>query len=374
MFFNIFKAVVPALLLSSVAQAAAQIDTTSVGAKTPLSSKSKICNVLDYGAVADNKTDIGPAILKAFSSCATTGGATIYVPPGSYSLATGVALNKGSAYAFQIDGLITLTADGSFGGNAIVIENASDVEVFSSNGLGAINGQGYLHRISASSQNARLFRFISCSYISIHDIILVDSPTFHLVFNSVSNLEAYQLTIRGPSIGGTDGIDLICDDNCYLHHIEVTNRDECISVKTPSNNVLIEEVYCNQSGGMSIGSLTADDVTAGDEAAVSNITMRNIYVYQCTQMLMIKTFPGGSGATSTNTGTPTPPPTRGAVALSSLTFTNWTGTVSNGASRAPIVIRGSDIIPITDITLTHIDMWTQSGTKLLNQCKNVYGS
>jgi len=158
----------------------------------------------------------------------------------------------------QIDGLITLTADGSFGGNAIVIENASDVEVFSSNGLGAINGQGYITRITSSGQNARLFRFISCSYVSIHDIILVDSPTFHLVFNGVSNLEAYQITIRGPSIGGTDGIDLTCDDNCYLHHIEVTNRDECISVKSPSNNVLIEEVYCNQSGGMSIGSLTAD--------------------------------------------------------------------------------------------------------------------
>jgi rhamnogalacturonan hydrolase len=39
------------------------------------------------------------------------------------------------------------------------------------------------------------------------------------------------------------------------------------------------------------------DVTADTAAAVSNITMRNIYIYQCTQMLMIKTFPGGTGAT-----------------------------------------------------------------------------
>jgi len=85
MFFNIFKAILPTLLFSSIAQAAAQVDTAAVGAKTPLSSKSTICNVLDYGAVADNKTDIGPAILKAFSSCASSGGATIYVPPGSYS-------------------------------------------------------------------------------------------------------------------------------------------------------------------------------------------------------------------------------------------------------------------------------------------------
>jgi rhamnogalacturonan hydrolase len=173
-------------------------------------------------------------------------------------VATGIILNGGSAYALQIDGLITLTSDGSFGGNAIVIKGASDVEVFSSNGLGAINGQGYITRITSSGQNARLFRFINCSNISFHDIILVDSPTFHLIFNDVSNMEAYHITIRGPNIGGTDGIDLICTDNCYLHDLEVTNRDECISVKSPSNNVLIEDVYCNHSGGMSIGSLTAD--------------------------------------------------------------------------------------------------------------------
>lgn len=173
---------------------------------------------------------------------------------------TGVVLNKGSAYALQIDGLITLTSDGSFGGNAIVIENASDVEVFSSNALGAINGQGYIERLTSSGQNARLFRFISCSDISIHDIIFVDSPNFHLVFNDVSNMEAYHITVRGPNLGGTDGIDVICTDNCYLHDIEVTNRDECISVKSPSQNVLIEDIFCNQSGGMSIGSLTADGI------------------------------------------------------------------------------------------------------------------
>jgi rhamnogalacturonan hydrolase len=168
-----------------------------------------------------------------------------------------VVLNKANAFTLQIDGLITLTSTGSFSGNAFVIENGQDIEVFSSNGLGAINGQGYITRITKSGQNARLFRFISCTNIAIHDIIFVDSSTFHLVFNDVSNLKAYHITIRGPSIGGTDGIDLICDDNFYLYNIEVTNRDECISVKSPSQNGLIEDIYCNQSGGMSIGSLTA---------------------------------------------------------------------------------------------------------------------
>ena len=57
----------------------------STGSLTPLSSKSKQCSVLDYGGVADGKTDIGPAISRAFKSCASAGGATLVVPAGNYS-------------------------------------------------------------------------------------------------------------------------------------------------------------------------------------------------------------------------------------------------------------------------------------------------
>jgi rhamnogalacturonan hydrolase len=67
-------------------------------------------------------------------------------------------------------------------------------------------------------------------------------------------------------------------------------------------------------------------------------------------------------------------PGTGAVQISELTFNNWTGTVDNGIQRGPIVIRGSDIVPLTDISLSNFDMWTVNGGKLLYQCKNVYGT
>jgi rhamnogalacturonan hydrolase len=87
MFSKLFSAfIVAVFLLSSLVEGlGAQVDLTSVGPSTPLSSKSKICNILNYGGVADNATDIGPAISKAFTSCASTGGATILIPPGTYS-------------------------------------------------------------------------------------------------------------------------------------------------------------------------------------------------------------------------------------------------------------------------------------------------
>jgi hypothetical protein len=46
---------------------------------------------------------------------------------------------------------------------------------------------------------------------------------------------------------------------------QVTNRDECVSIKSPSNHALVENLVCNQAGsGISIGSLNVS-------AAISNI-------------------------------------------------------------------------------------------------------
>lgn len=75
-----------ALLLSApFVDAVANIDMTAIGASTTLSQKPKVCNILDYGGVADGKMDVGPAISKAFSSCVSGNAATLYVPKGNYS-------------------------------------------------------------------------------------------------------------------------------------------------------------------------------------------------------------------------------------------------------------------------------------------------
>lgn len=47
--------------------------------------------------------------------------------------------------------------------------------------------------------------------------------------------------------------------------MQVTNRDECVSVKSPSHHALVENLVCNQAGsGISIGSLNVS-------AEISNI-------------------------------------------------------------------------------------------------------
>jgi rhamnogalacturonan hydrolase len=40
--------------------------------------------------------------------------------------------------------------------------------------------------------------------------------------------------------------------------VEVTNGDECVTVKNTASNFLVENVHCNLSGGCAMGSLSLD--------------------------------------------------------------------------------------------------------------------
>jgi rhamnogalacturonan hydrolase len=64
------------------------------------------------------------------------------------------------------------------------------------------------------------------------------------------------MIIRGGNEGGLDGID-VWSTNIWIHDIEVTNKDECVTVKSPSDHILVEQVHCNWSGGCAMGSLGA---------------------------------------------------------------------------------------------------------------------
>jgi rhamnogalacturonan hydrolase len=98
----------------------------------------------------------------------------------------------------------------------------------------------------------------------------IDSPSYYFVFDSCSNGEIYNLLVRGIVVGMTDAFD-IWGDNIWVRDIEVTNGDECVTLKSPATNSLIENIYCNLSGGTAIGSI-------GTEANVSNVVYRNLYM------------------------------------------------------------------------------------------------
>lgn len=107
MFISVARIALSVLLATPVVFA--QLSGT-VGPTTSHAAKRvTICSVLSYGG-AVGSSDIGPAILSAFTNCVLkNSGSTLYVPPGNYDMATWVTLTGGSHWAFQLDGYITRT-------------------------------------------------------------------------------------------------------------------------------------------------------------------------------------------------------------------------------------------------------------------------
>jgi rhamnogalacturonan hydrolase len=152
----------------------------------------------------------------------------------------------------------------------IAVTGTSDFEFYSANSKGAIQGYGYQLN-SGGASGPRLVRLTKVTDFSFHDIALVDgessyiacchnllirfvAPVFHLTLDTCTNGEVYNTIIHGIYKGGLDGID-VWGSNIWVHDVEVSNKDECVTVKNPANNILVEQVHCNWSGGSAMGSL-----------------------------------------------------------------------------------------------------------------------
>ncbi|OJJ08632.1 hypothetical protein ASPVEDRAFT_57663 [Aspergillus versicolor CBS 583.65] len=352
----------------------------SVGPLTSSSDKSqtKTCNVKDYGAVADKSTDIGPALSSAWEECSS--GGVVYIPPGDYAISTWVKLSGCEACAIQLDGIIYRT--GSDGGNMIMIEHSSDFEFFSSTSKGAIQGYGYEFHAEGSSDGPRILRLYDVSDFSVHDVALVDAPVFHFSLDTCSNGEVYNMAIRGGDSGGLDGID-VWSENVWIHDVEVTNKDECVTVKSPAKNILVENIYCNWSGGCAMGSL-------GSDTEISDIVYRNVYTWKSNQMYMVKSN-GGSGTVSNlvlenfighgnaySLGIDAEWSSMSAVdgdgvELNNVTVRNWKGTEADGGQRGPIKVVCASGAPCTEVTIEDFAMWTESGDEQTYRCENAFG-
>jgi len=280
------------LLAASAALVAAQSADIRdiVGPLTSIADKRAIkeCNIKNYGGKTGS--DISGAIKSAFTACKA--GGVVVIPEGNYNLAEWVLLNGGNAWALQLDGIITRT--GTAGGNMIFIEHGKDFEMFSSTSKGAIQGHGYEFHKDGNMKGPRLLRFYDMTSFSVHDIALVDSPLFHISLDTCDKGELYNMAIRGGNAGGLDGVD-IWSTNIWAHDIMVTNKDECVTVKSPSKNILVENIYCNWSGGSAMGSLAAD-------TDISDITYSNIYTWKSNQV-SLSTYSFCAANRSTNTYT-----------------------------------------------------------------------
>ncbi|POS68801.1 murein transglycosylase [Diaporthe helianthi] len=361
------------LVLPAAAQLSGRVGpTTSTSAK-----QSKICNIMDYGGKADASADNGNAIAAAWKDCAP--GGEVLIPEGDYGMATWVKLSGGKGTSINLEGTIYRTGQDS--GNMFMIEHSTDFEFYSATSKGAIQGYGYeFHK--EGKYGARLLRLYDVHDFSVHDVILVDAPQFHFSIDTCSNGEVYNMIIHGGYQGGLDGID-VWGSNIWIHDIEVSNKDECVTVKDPSNHLLIEQVHCNWSGGCAMGSLAT-------KVDIHDIEYNYIYTHHSNQMYMIKSN-GGSGNVEnlafnnfmghsnaytldfdTAWGSMGVEPGDG-INYSNISFSGWSGTCADGTERGPIKMNCPAAVPCTDITVDDFSVWTNSGDEVVYACQNAYG-
>ncbi|KAF3018474.1 hypothetical protein E8E14_008772 [Neopestalotiopsis sp. 37M] len=359
-----------ALLGAAHAQLSGSVGpTTSYKAKA----KVKICDVTDYSD--DVKSDIGPALADAWGDCAD--GGLVYIPPGTYTMVTCVQLKNGQSVAVQLDGIIQRSDDADCA-HMIAFRSVNDFEFFSGTSKGAMQGFGYKY-IQNGEFGPRFFRFQEVSDFSVHGFAAIDSAAYYFVFDTVANGEIYNIIARGMSnVGETDAFD-IWGENIWVHDIEVTNGDECVTVKSPAHNFLIENIYCNLSGGTAIGSLgTGTDIsdisykhlylnradgcylkTNNGDGTVKNIVWDTVIVHGGPYPLTINEAWGADRGSS-------------GVAIRNLIFKNWHG--QNSVNSRPVIRLECDPdVPCYDITVEDVALWTWEGDNVVWSCENAYG-
>jgi len=178
---------------------------------------------------------------------------------------------------------------------------------------------------------------------------------FHVTIIGNNN-EAWNIVITADIIGETDGFDMSGENN-YVHDVQVTNGDECVTVKTPTKNFRAENIICYHTAGCNMGSFG----NAATNVAVSNVYYRNVTMYNSEAGAQIKTYPNNLGSVSNITyedfklvdvdypmsinlywcpHTKCPAAT-GTLTITDVTFRNFQGTES-GNSRPAVLL---DCIP-----------------------------
>ncbi|KAJ7457099.1 pectin lyase-like protein [Mycena latifolia] len=343
------------------------------------------CNVLNYGAVADNTTDLGPALTAAWTQCVTPQVTTtvatdvlLYVPAGNFLLKSNVVFDDAQNWNLHIAGNIYLPYIPTLTGTMLTFENCQNILL---NGPGAIFGNGYRYRpggdLTLNPSRPRLIRFQNCNDCEITAVTLYDAPQFHVTIIGNNNV-AHDMSIIASHIGETDGFDMSGNNN-YVHDVSVENGDECVTVKTPTNGFVAERITCKFTAGCNIGSFGADNTAVN----VQNVFYSDVTVSNSDAGIMIKSYPDNIGIVKNITytgftfsaaaypiyisafwagdGVDT-----GKLAISDVTFNNIFGTGT--PTRPAVLLDCNKATPCENIKFTGVSLTNTEANTFTNAC------
>ncbi len=253
----------------------------------------RLFRLTDFGAVADGQTLNTTAFQKAVAAVAKAGGGRLLVPAGVYRTgpfqlcsSLDLHLEEGAVIVapdtFAAQGLpdpasfkTQAEADAVYRAPEPLItgNNLHDVAI---TGPGTIDGSG-AHWWAWSERAARnvaktepgriVFRrphlvvINQCERLLVRDILLTNSPMFHLVPRRITDLTIERVRVRAPfNAPNTDAIDPGPVTNAWIHHCDIDTGDDDIVIKSGGTNILIEDCTIHHGHGISVGSETTTGI------------------------------------------------------------------------------------------------------------------
>jgi len=342
------------------------------------------CNVLDYGAKADNSTDLGPALMSAWNNCviphatSTATDTLLLVPSGNFLMKSTVTFNNAQNWNLHITGNVYLPFDPNLTGTMFTFQNCNNIVL---NGPGAIYGNGYRYRpggnLSLYTHRPRLIRFQDCNNCDISQVKLYDAPMFHVTVIGNNNV-AHDMAIIASHIGETDGFDMSGNNN-YVHDVTVENGDECVTVKTPTNGFRAENIQCRWTAGCNIGSFGSG--TTG--VSVQNVVYRNVTISNSDAGVEFKSYPNCAGTVKNisysdftlsaaaypiaiNSFWEGDGKDTGSLSITDVTFTNFHGTGT--PTRPAVLLNCNKATPCKNIKFNGISITNAKANSFTNAC------
>lgn len=275
--------------------------------------KSRVFNILDYGAKGDSITLNTKAIQKTINAC--TPGGTVLIPEGIF-LSGALYLKgemtlyikkggvlKGSKNMADYDSIIPTRFEGwqvkSFSSliNAGKLDQSGKISIqnLAIRGEGKISGGGTLlgkAMIAAKGlrSRGRLMCLMNCQNLDIQGLSIENSPCWTIHYTYCRNVICHDLKIYSTAANG-DGIDPDSSIDSEIFNCTFSTGDDCIAIKSgknpegnvvgkPTENIRITNCSFPRGHSLAIGS----EMSGG----VKNVMVRDCELGQLLYGLQIK--------------------------------------------------------------------------------------
>ncbi|KAF7323721.1 Extracellular exo-polygalacturonase [Mycena kentingensis (nom. inval.)] len=244
-----------------------------------------------------------PAIAAAIKSCGNNG--IIVIPAGvTYAIRSVLSFAGCVNCDFQVEGTLKLSDDTTFwNGKRTVydITGIAGLHMHSVTGTGLIDGNGvpYWTLFGQNSSFARptLVSISGSKSITISNLHFRNAPNvFHSVSGASSDIIYDGLQMDATSTAtaiakNTDGFDVGSSTRVTIRNTNVINQDDCVALKPGSDHALVQNITCNGSHGLSVGSLGGG---AGSRDTVTNAFLGPATMINSAKAVGIKLWEGGS--------------------------------------------------------------------------------